>query len=496
MAIRPNILIIYADQMRYDATGCSGNPDVKTPYLDRMAEEGVMFDNAYVSYPLCTPFRASFLTGKYAHSTGVYSNHFPIDPDRQSTLAPILADAGYGTGYIGKWHLYGGPKPGFVPPGPNRLGFRHFVGYNRGHAYMDAVFYRDTDQPFRCRRYEPDFQTDHAIEHMASVLDRGQGPFLTYLCYGPPHYPMNMPEYLRTMYDPNKIALPHGTPDPEAQRAFIREQVSYDYDGNAELMERSKIAGKLPGDVETEEDIRSFTAEYYAMISNVDHNVGVLLNWLESRGALEDTIVVFLSDHGDMLGQHGRFCGWKRSAYKAATHVPFFVRYPARFGAGRRVGSLVDIAVDTMPTLLEILGLDGPEDMQGKSYLSVLEDDTPARDAVMYELMKQSKGKRGQRHPKPERGIRTEDWLYVRKPDKAVLLVDQANDPLEQDNLVDDPAYSAIRSELDRRVMDHMSATEDGWDLEMHWPPRDFMSHEEAHVFLREAIHPRAIMVP
>ena len=496
MTDRPNVLVIYADQMRYDCMGCSGNPDIRTPYLDRMADEGVMFDNAFVSYPLCTPFRASFLTGKYAHATGVFSNHFPIDPDRQPTLAPLLNDAGYQTGYIGKWHLFGGPKPGFVPPGPHRLGFQHFVGYNRGHAYMNAVYYRDTDQPFRCRRYEPDFQTDHAIEHMASVLEAGNGPFFTYVCYGPPHYPMNMPGYLKRMYDPEKITLPRGTPDPAAQRTFVDEQVAYDHEGDFSLMEKSKFPGKRPGEIETEDEIRQFTAEYYAMITNIDHNVGILLNWLEGRGVLEDTIVVFLSDHGDMLGSHGRFCGWKRCAYRAASQVPFLVRHPTRFGASRRMQSIVDIAVDTMPTLLDILGLEGPEGMQGTSYLPVLESDTPVRDAVTYQLMKQSGGTRGQRHPKPERGIRTRDWLYVRKKDKAVILVDQSNDPLEQDNLVDDPAHAEVQRALDGRVKDHMAETGDDWDLEMPWPPPDFVSHKDADKLLEEDILPRAIPVP
>lgn len=156
---KPNILVIYSDQMRYDCMSCTGNPDVKTPHLSRLAMESVMFDNAFVSYPLCTPFRSSFLTGKYAHQTGIFSNHFPM-PLNQPTLAPILNQLGYQSGYIGKWHLYGGPKPGFVPPGPHRLGFDHFVGYNRGHQYMNAIYFRDTEQPYHSKRYEPDFQAD------------------------------------------------------------------------------------------------------------------------------------------------------------------------------------------------------------------------------------------------------------------------------------------------------------------------------------------------
>lgn len=492
---RPNILVIYADQMRYDCMGCSGNPDVKTPYLDRLADEGVMFDNAFVSYPLCTPFRASFLTGKYAHQTGLYSNHFPINPD-QLSIAPILKDVGYQTGYIGKWHLFGGPKPGFVPPGPNRMGFDHFVGYNRGHQYMDAVFYRDTDQPYRCKRYEPDFQTDQVIEFMTKARSQGENPFFAYVCYGPPHHPMDMPDYLKRMYDPEKITLPSSTPDPDLQRAFIKERVEYDFDGNLDLLEKSKAGNVKPGECECEADIRRFVAEYYAMISNVDHNVGILLNWLEAQGILDDTIVIFLSDHGDMLGQHGHFCGWKRSAYKSAAHVPFFVRYPKQFGGGKRVGSLVDIAIDTMPTLLEICGAEASQGVAGRSFVPILEGDQPIRDSVMYQLMKQSEGGRGQAHPKPERGIRTEEWLYVRKADKPIILIDQKNDPDEQINLVGKPEYASIQAELDQRLSTWMDDTGDDFNLAMPWPPKDFIGHKEADELLKSEIHAKAILVP
>lgn len=495
---KPNILVIYADQMRYDCMSCSGNPDVKTPYLDRLAEEGTMFDNAFTSYPLCTPFRASFLTGKYAHTNGLYSNHFAINTD-QPSIGPMLRDAGYRNGYIGKWHLFGGPKPGFVPPGPDRMGFDHFVGYNRGHQYMDAIYYRDTDQPIRCKRYEPDFQTDHVIEFMDGAINApDQKPFFAYICFGPPHFPMEMPEYLRKMYDPAKITLPAGTPDPELQTASLQERIAYDYDGDATLVDKSKAAGgkKVPLEPETEDELREFVAEYYGMISNVDHNVGIMLNWLEGKGVLDDTIVIFMSDHGDMLGQHGFFCGIKRQAYRSSMHVPFFVRYPKKFGAGKRVQPLVDISIDTMPTLLELCGLDIPDDVQGTSFVPVMENETETRDAIMYEMMKQSNGGKGQVHQKPERGIRTKEWLYVRKKDKPLMLFDQINDPLEQNNLVNDPAYAEIQAELDKRVLDHMAATGDDFDLEMVWPPKDFISHGDAARYLKTEIHAKAVVVP
>ncbi len=497
---QPNILMIYADQMRYDCMGCSGNPDVKTPHLDRLALEGVMFDNAFTSYPLCTPFRASLLTGKYAHQAGLYSNHFPINTD-QPSLATSLNASGYQSGYIGKWHLFGGPKPGFVPPGPDRMGFDHFVGYNRGHQYMDAIFYRDTDQPYHCKRYEPDFQTDHTIEFMDKVANsEGDAPFLAYVCFGPPHFPMDMPEHWRRMYDPEAITLPKGTPNPELQKRRTKERLEQEFDGDANFGERSKT-DKFEGmdpDIETEWQIRKFVAEYYGMISNVDHNVGRLLNWLDASGLAEDTIVIFFSDHGDMLGQHGSYCGIKRQAYRASSHVPLLIRYPARFAAGKRVQSLVDVAVDTMPTILDTCEVPVPDGVQGVSYRSLLEGegDVPTRDHVQFELMKAEFGGRGERHAKPERGIRTREWLYVRKQDRPYYLFDQINDPDELVNLVDDPAYAEVQAELDARVLQNMRDTGDAWELEMDFPPPGFMTHKEAHRHLLDVVKPAAIEVP
>lgn len=497
MSGRPNILMVYADQMRADCMGCSGNPDVKTPNLDRLAYEGTLFEEAFTSYPLCTPFRASLLTGKYAHQTGVYSNHFPIPTD-QPSLAPALKSVGYKTGYVGKWHLYGGPKPGFVPPGENRMGFEHFVGYNRGHQYMDAVFYRDTDQPYHCERYEPDFQTDHTIDFMDSVASSGDAPFFAYVCFGPPHFPMDMPEHWRTMYNPDLISLPVGVPNPYLQRQKYHERLEREFNGNRNYGELSK-ADKFEGwdqEVEEEWQIRKFIAEYYGMISNIDWNVGRLLSWLDLKGLADNTVVVFFSDHGDMLGQHGSYCGIKRQAFRSAAQVPLMIRYPAKLPAHNRADSLVDVAVDTMPTLLELADVNIPDSVQGQSYFSLLQgSDTPTRDHVQFELMKADFGGRGQRHVSPERGIRTKKWLYVRKENRPLYLFDQINDRDERHNLVDDPKFARIQSELDKRVRDNMASTGDAWDLQMDFPPPDFMTHEEAHRYLMNVVKPRAITV-
>ncbi len=497
---RPNILIIYADQMRADMMGCAGNPVIKTPYLDRLAGEGVRFENAFVSYPLCCPFRASFLTGKYAHATSMFANHFPIDTN-QTFLAQLLADTGYRTGYVGKWHLDGGPKPGFVPPGERRLGFEHFVGFNRGHQYLRSVFYRDTDQPYRSARYEPDYQTDHVIEFMDEVVrsDSGQ-PFLAYICYGAPHYPVQqMPEYLRHLYDPAEVPLPPGVPNPELQREVAQRRLEYDCAGDLRALDRSKTGGEHvhSAEVETEAEIRQFIAHYYAMISNVDHNVGRLLNWLDAQGIADDTMVIFLSDHGDMLGQHGYYCGLKRTPYKGAMQVPFIVRYPRRFAAGRVATGLIDVAVDTMPTLLETCGLSIPDEVQGISYLPQLDGSAETtREAVMYEIMKSTDGGPGDYTPVPERGIRTRDWLYVRQPTRRKFLFDLRNDPDEMTNLVEDSRHTARMDAFDRVIAGHMERTGDDWQLERPFPPPDFLTHAEADAYLENVVLKTAQLVP
>ena len=446
MAVKPNILMIYADQMRYDCAGFSGNPDVKTPHLDRLAMEGVCFDEAFVSYPLCRPFRASLLTGKHPQKTGCYNNKAQFAPCRNS-LAHILNAVGYKSGYVGKWHLHNGfLRPGFVPPGPDRMGFDDFVGFNDDHRYMDAIFYRDTDQPYHCRRFEPDFQTDHAIEFMERARASG-GPFLAYVSFGPPHPPMTMPEHWRRMYHPGRIALPEGASKFKPRKPDEKTDESQD--------------GLGPDDgSETESRIRGYVSGYYSLISGVDFNVGRLLNWLDANALAECTIVIFFSDHGDMLGQKDSYCAIKNLPYRAAAQVPLLARFPGRFAPGKRVSSLVDVAVDTMPTLLHACGVDAPEGIQGISYLPLLEgSDIPTRDHVQYQKMA------NHNMEGPLRGVRTENWLYIRSRNRPIFLFDQSADREELENLANVPANAEVLAELDLHVQRNMDETGDAWEL-------------------------------
>ncbi len=497
MSKQPNILIIYADQMRYDTMGCSGNPVIKTPHIDRLSSEGVHFSEAYTSYPICCPFRASMLTGKYAQAHGMTQNHFPLRSD-QTFLAECMQEAGYRTGYVGKWHLEGGPKPGFVPP-ERRFGFEHFVGFNRGHDYQSSIYYDDSGQAYHSARYEPDYQTDQFLEFLqGAATAEDDKPFLGYLSYGPPHFPMDMPDYLRKIYSHDEVPLPPGVPNPELQQAVQKHRNEVLCGGDPKSGHKSHASHetKPKGETETEAEIREFIAEYYGMIYNIDWNLGRILNELDRLGITDNTMVVFLSDHGDMLGQHGSFCGIKCQAYRAAMQVPLIIRYPERFKP-IKTEAMVDVGVDMMPTLLDLCGIDPPPEMQGQSYLSVLDGKShEARDSIWYQVFTQTGGNPGEFAPYAQRGIRTKDWLYVRHKSERVMLYNEQADFDEQHNLVDHPEHKALMDEFDKRLDTHMQSTGDDWDMAADFPPPDFVTHAEAKEHLEKVLLPSAIHVP
>ena len=421
---------------------CVGNPDIKTPHIDRLANEGVLFENAFTSFPLCSPFRASFFTGKYAHATGVFANHYPISVG-QDFLVDILRDVGYQTGYFGKWHLDGGASPGFVPPGERRLGFDHFIGFNRGHHYFDSVYFKDTDQPYTSSRYEPDYQTDQLIEFMEGCQSDLEGrPFFAMVNYGPPHPPLEAAEHYLSLYSSEEVTL----------------------------------QDSVPKDAQSQNAAREFLSRYYGLIACTDHNVGRLLDWIDKRDLIDDTVVIFLSDHGEMAGEHGRYA--KKNYRRGAMHVPLIVRGPNRFPAGYRVGSLVDLSVDSMPAILELCDIPIPEGVQGVSFLPLLRGrNIPTRKAVYYEILMELEGP--ERFPIPERGVRTLEWLYVRNRGGPTALYDLDADPSEMRNLVGSTGFLEEINRLDCMLVEHMDRTGDAWEIAADFPPPDYHSYEE-----------------
>lgn len=435
---RPNILFLFPDQMRGMAMGCMGDPDVKTPNLDKLAAEGLLFRNTFANTPVCCPARAIILTGKYAHANGMVANDLRLR-ESATTLAEILAQAGYRTGFIGKWHLDGGPRlPGFVPPGPRRQGFEFWAANEVSHKHFDTNYFRDTGEPIPIKTFEPEIWADLAIEFLnGSPSD--ERPFFLSVQMGPPHDPYIAPEEYAARYDPSAITL---RPNHPAATGGVSS------------------ASNLPG--------RKEIASYYAMITAVDEQIGRILKSLDELGLAEDTIVLVSSDHGDMLGSQGMRL--KRKPWEESIRVPGIVRFPGRAPAGRASDALFS-HVDFAPTLLSLCGVDIPADMQGADLSPlILGKADAAPDSVFFQIFGpyQSGGVRA-----GWRGIRTGRYMYARYEDEPWVLYDLERDPYELVNLVADPAAAEIRTELEARLDAWMNKTGDSWRSNWTFPVED-----------------------
>jgi len=399
----PNILFIFPDQMRRHAMGCSGDEQVRTPSLDKLASEGVYFSNCIANCPVCTPDRAILLTGKYPLSNRTIANDLAM-PDDQTTIAEVLRDAGYRTGYIGKWHLDGIPRSKFTPRGPRRQGFdSYWAAYNCHHAYLDAKYYLDTPELVRVPGYEPDIQTDLATDF---VKKHREEPFFLFLSWGPPHSPYRaVPQKYLDVYDPSSIQL-----RPNCVNA-----------------NRAEIAG------------------YYAQITALDENVGRLMHALDDLQLANNTIVVFASDHGDMLWSQGQVN--KQQPWEESINVPLIVRHPGILKP-RRTDLLIGLA-DLSPTLLSLAGAPIPGGMEGLDLSQAIRgeggprhDSVPIMDILPTDQAAQWGGKEW-------RGVRTQRYTYARWRDASWVLYDNLEDPFQQKNLIDDPANKGLREELE-----------------------------------------------
>jgi arylsulfatase A-like enzyme len=442
-ADRPNILLILPDQMRGSAMGCDGNREVKTPNIDRMAAEGILFKRTYANVPVCCPARAILMTGTYPHVNGMVANDLRLR-EEQVTLAEILAEAGYRTGFIGKWHLDGGPRdPGFVPPGPRRQGFEFWAGYECHHKHFEPTYFRDSPDVITIRKFEPEASCDFAVEFLKSQPK--ERPFFLTVQMGPPHDPYGAPEQYMQQYPVERITPPKNwIPGSETRPANAGDKK-----GIGAAFNRFVPVGGL-------EEI----AAYYAAITALDDQVGRLMKTLRDSGLDENTIILFTSDHGDMLGSHG--LRRKRKPHDESARVPGIIRWPARIPKGRVVETLFS-HIDMPPTLLSLAGLPAPKVMQGADLSRVaLGETTDGPDAVLLQIFVPF-------HPdqiaKPWRGIVTRRHTYARFEQEPWLLFDRERDPAEMQNLVADPAHAELQQDLDQRLARLMKQQGDDWSF-------------------------------
>ena len=425
----PSILIILPDQWRGQALGCMGDSDVHTPHVDRLASEGILFRNTFANTPVCCPARAIILTGKYAHQKGMVANDLRLR-EREVTIAEILAERRYKTGYIGKWHLDGGKRlPGFIPPGPRRQGFQFWAANECSHEHFRPTYFRDTDRPIVVERFEPEVWTDLAIEFLREA---GESPFFLVVAMGPPHDPYGAPDEFMTRYDPARLTM------------------------------RPNWVEGIPGTGRKE------IAAYYAAITAVDAQIGRVMRTLEDLSRARDTIVLVTSDHGDMLGSQGSRL--KRKPWEESIRVPGILRYPA----GVKPGQTSDVLfshVDIAPTLLSLCGLPIPAEMQGSDLAKAVRGQSVrGPESAFFQFFVPFAG---DGTPRPWRGVRTDRHMYARTESGPWVLYDLKDDPYERNNLAQDPSSAAVRNSLEATLASWMKRTGDSWALNSMEPVED-----------------------
>ena len=409
---RPSVVFVFADQWRAQATGYAGDPNVATPNLDALAGESVNFTHAVAGCPVCSPYRASLLTGRYPLTHGVFVNDVYLRPEAPS-LAQAFSSGGYETAYIGKWHVDGHGRSAYIPP-DRRLGFSSWKALECTHDYNRSAYYAgNSDEKLLWPGYDAVAQTRAAQEYIAEHAGR---PFLLVLSWGPPHNPyQTAPEEFRRRYDPARIALRPNVPERSAAAA------------------RADLAG------------------YYAHCSALDACVGDLLGTIRDCGVGEDTIFVFTSDHGDMLGSQGR--QRKQSPWDESIRVPFLLRWPGMpRWRPRALDALID-APDIMPTLLGLCGIPAPASVEGIDFSGHIAGGSDPSDGAALLMCVQPFGEwTRERGGREYRGLRTRRHTYVRDLRGPWLLYDNETDPWQLDNRVHDPAFRSLVETLDRRL--------------------------------------------
>ena len=485
------------DQLRYDGVGANGNPIIKTPNLDRLAGRSANFSRAFVQAPLCVPSRASFFTGRYPHSHRNRVNYTPLAPS-EVLLPARLQRVGYRTALVGKTHLY----YHYPPTGEeaHRTGF-DLVDLHDGVPFTDPwsdyAKWRQKHDPLhdlpyrRLARTVPQFRADlppDANPFRAAINERftdttwtgmrtrerlqelaaGDRPFFIFCSFWKPHGPYEVPAPFDAMYSKLEIPLPQpetletiGRLPPPVQKLILR--------------------GKKPEYNMDRRELEWLYRSYYGTVSHLDREIGLILDTLQQTDGAENTIVVFTSDHGDQLLEHG--LTGKNVFFEASIHVPLMLHCPDRIRPGR-YDALAE-SVDVLPTLFELIGLPEPQDCQGRSLLALCDGSgrsSPAREAVFSEniipevitdgnldfAFEKGTGIKGVRHPDAKM-VRTARWKYIYYGDDYAELYDLENDPHEQHNLASDPAQKTIVDEMKQRILNWLITADEADQIAPRW---------------------------
>ena len=475
MPDRPNLVFIFSDQQRYDTMRCYGNDWIQTPSLNALASKSLVFQNAYVTQPVCTPARASIMTGLYPHAAGPVVNKLPLPPDVR-TIAEMVSED-YLCAYFGKWHLGDDvmPQHGFkewVSVEDERRSTytrkeyrRQFSDYyyhlvNSGFKPKTEVFDANRRSELPKEFQMASFLGDRAERFIQESKDR---PFVLYVSTFEPHSPNNGP--FNDLYDPGELPVgpaflrkPGGGPLLNRTKAdyFLRPML----EGKSQIPDTyMSTYAAVYNDVSTEEGWRVLRARYFANVTLVDRMVGKITAALDRAGVADKTVVVFTSEHGDMMGDHGML--EKRSFYEESSRVPLLMRIPWISTEQRDIGGSVG-HIDLVPTLLDLLGEPIPDHLQGESRLPVLRGaETLDGNDVFIEWNGVSPqiGDRNFGHPTinrlnilPWRSVVSDRWKLNLCAGDQCELFDLNTDPYELSNLFNDSAQKDRIRDLAARI--------------------------------------------
>jgi N-acetylglucosamine-6-sulfatase len=409
---KPNIIFILTDDQRYDAMSCAGHPWLKTPNMDRLANEGVLFKNAFVTTSLCSPSRGSFLTGCYAHTHGVFGNTAKDPIPSYKTFPQLLQKTGYETAFIGKWHMAREDSP--------RPGFDHWVSFSGQGRYEKNKLNVDGKTV-----YSDIYVTDELTNYAVGFLRKDRNkPFMLYLSHKAVHAPFTPAKRHANLYTDIEIKSRHNPRD--------------------NLKTKPKWGRKM------DKNWKSQILNYYRSLMAVDESIGRVYKTLEQTGLLDSTVIIFAGDNGYFHGEHGGM--WdKRAAYEPSMRIPLIMRYPPLVKAPTVCEQMV-LNIDLAPTILELAAVPAPETMQGQSWLGVLKG-RPGRKSFLYEYFQEV----DRRFKRPTViAVRTNQWKYVTYPlDNSLTdeLYDLKTDPEELENLFGKPRYADITEQMKKELI-------------------------------------------
>jgi N-acetylglucosamine-6-sulfatase len=447
-APRPNIVFVLMDDLRFDELGCTGHPFVKTPNIDRLAKEGAIFHNAFATSPLCSPSRACFLTGQYAHAHGIINN---VDRSPQShalvTWPRLLHDAGYETAFVGKWHMGVDDRP--------RPGFDHWVSVKGQGRYVDPLLNVDGKQ-VQAKGYVTDIFNDHAVRILARSASEAKRPFCLFLAHKCVHPDLEQradgsvsdPNAARFLAAERHKALYAADKPPRRPNAF---KIPTD---KPALMR--KIDGVPPLASETATDDETIRDRLRLMMA-AEEGVGQILAALEKSNQLDKTLIVFTSDHGYFYGEHCLNFE-RRLAYEETIRIPLLIRYPALIKPQTQFHQTV-LSIDLAPTLLALGGAQIPAKIHGQTLVPLLSGDAAYQPRTDFVIEHFSDTVFARMANMGYQAIRTNRWKYihyVELPDSDELY-DLKSDPYELTNLIHESAVQSTLAELKsslRRLLD------------------------------------------